>query len=103
MPQTEYNRYELLTQSDGSILPTPLVQIPLSSSDKYISWNSSMLLHLISQRYYGNSTYGWLLLIANPQVPTEFTIPDGFNFRIPFPLNQALSYYENGIIAALNR
>jgi len=104
MPQTEYNRYELLTQADGSILPMPFVLIPTSNSDKYISWNnSSMRLDIISQRYYGNATYGWLLLIANPLLRNEFDIPDGFTFRIPFPLNQAISFFESGLNSTINR
>jgi len=104
MPQLEYNRYELLTQADGSILPMPFVSIPTSSTDKYIIWNnSSMRLDIISQRYYGNATYGWLLLLANPQISNEFDIEDNFTFRIPFPLNQALSYFENGLNSIINR
>ena len=55
-------------------------------------------LDLISYDYYGSADYAWLILQANPQYGSmEFSIPDGVELRIPYPLNVSLDAYQKSI------
>ena len=52
----------------------------------------------LSYRYYNDPNYGWLILQANPHLPSmEFNIPDGVILRIPYPLTTALKGYEKSV------
>ena len=55
-------------------------------------------LDRISGEIYEDDTYGWLILLANPEYPMEFDIPKGTVIRIPFPLREAISEIESKII-----
>lgn len=95
MPYNDYKRYELLTNANGTIEPMPFVNLPINSSDKYEYWNTEYSrLDKISQKYYGNPFYDFLILYANNVYVNEFDIPDGQLIRIPFPLSKAKSDYE---------
>jgi hypothetical protein len=55
-------------------------------------------MDLLSYQYYGDPGYGWLILQANPHLPSmEFMIDNGEQIRIPFPLDLAITQYENDI------
>lgn len=96
MGQIDYNRYELLKNDDGTTNQMPFVSLPERSSDKYEYWNiSKNRLDKLSQKYYGNPFYDFLILYANPQFLSEFDIPDNTLIRIPFPLAQVRSDYES--------
>ena len=98
MPYKDYNRYAILTNSDGTIDPMPFVSLPINSSDKYETWNTEYSrLDKLSQKYYGNPFYDFLILYANGYM-SEFDIQDGQLIRIPFPLSKVRGDYE----AALN-
>jgi hypothetical protein len=95
MPYIDYDRYAILKNPDGTVKSMPFVVLPTNSSDKYEYWNSSYSrLDKISQKYYGNPFYDFLILYGNNSYVTEFDIPDGSLIRIPFPLNKAISDYE---------
>ena len=95
MPYRDYNRYSILKKSDGTTELMPFINIPVSTSDKYEYWNGeTSRLDILSQKYYGNPFYDFLILYANPEYISEFDIPDGTVIRIPFPLAQARSDYE---------
>jgi len=58
-------------------------------------WSSNTSrLDKISQKYYGNPFYDFLILYGNNIYNSEFDIPDGALIRIPFPLSKALAGYE---------
>ena len=98
MAQNDYNRYEILTNSNGTTDPMPFVNIPTNQSDKYENWNTEYSrLDKLSQKYYGNPFYDFLILYANPEFMSEFDIPDGQLIRIPFPLQKVKSDYENAL------
>jgi len=98
MSQKDYNRYEILTNSNGTTDPMPFVTIPMNQSDKYENWNTEYSrLDKLSQKYYGNPFYDFLILYANPEFMSEFDIPDGQLIRIPFPLQKVKSDYENAL------
>lgn len=95
MPYPDYNRYLILKNTDGTTEQMPFVNLPTNPSDKYESWNTEFSrLDKLSQKYYGNPFYDFLILYANPDYVSEFDIPDGALIRIPFPLSKVKSDYE---------
>lgn len=100
MPHNDYDRYSPLKNTDGTIDMMPFINIPQNASDKYEYWNTNYSrLDKISQKYYNNPFYDFLILYANNIYLTEFDIPDGALIRIPFPLVKAKADYD----AALQR
>lgn len=95
MPYIDYNRYSILKNGDGTTDSMPFVKLPVNPSDKYEYWNSEFSrLDKLSQKYYGNPFYDFLILYANPQYVSEFDIPAEALIRIPFPLNKVKGDYE---------
>ena len=94
-----YNRYKSFVTNEGVVKEVPFIPIPKRESDKYTYWEKShSRMDILSYKYYGNSWYGWLILQANPHLPSmEFMIEDGEKIRIPFPLDVVISQYENDI------
>ena len=99
-----YNRYGKFTK-DGQVYPRiPFVRIPESGSDLYIKFDKSkMRMDMLSYKHYGDPNYGWLILQANPEYKGfEFSIPDGVEIRIPYPIDSAISRYESSANAWIN-
>ena len=95
MPNIDYNRYAILKNDNGTTDSMPFVTLPVNPSDKYEYWNTEFSrLDKLSQKYYGNPFYDFLILFANPEYVSEFDIPDGTLIRIPFPLNKVKGDYE---------
>lgn len=94
-----YNRYSKFTTDSQVAARIPFIEIPTVRSDLFITFDKSrMRMDLLSYKYYGDPQYGWLILQANPTYGGfEFSIPDGVTYRIPYPLESALSRYENGV------
>ena len=87
-----YDRYRKF-RIDGEIKIVPFCKIPKKNTDFY-----ETRLDLLSYDYYGNGDYAWLIMQANPEYGSmEFEIPDGVMLRIPYPLDDAISSYEQGI------
>lgn len=103
MPR-DYDRYELVRTDDGTLDQLPFVPIAESPTDKFEEWiEGRSRLDKIAQRYYGNPFFDWLILYANPSYISEFDIPDGTVIRIPFPLDDARTAYENKLTQLRNR
>ena len=95
MPQRDYNRYEILTNGNGTTDLMPFINLPINQSDKYETWNTEFSrLDKLSQKYYGNPFYDFLILYANGNYVNEFDILSETLIRIPFPLSKAKSDYE---------
>jgi len=94
----EFDRYSKL-RNDNSVEIVPFVEIPKLDSDYFIEYKKGVTrLDIVSNDYYGNPNYGWVILQANPEVGSlEFNIKDKTVLRIPFPLDAALSAYKEGI------
>lgn len=94
----EFNRYSKLYRN-GVITKMPHVSINEMATDYYEQYRRGFSrLDNISFNYYGSPDYGWLILLANPDVGgLEFAIPDGTMLRIPFPLELALEDFNNKI------
>ena len=93
-----YDRYKEFRR-DGKILKMPKIEIEKSSSDLYIIYDrDKMRFDNLSYKYFGDSNYAWLILMANPQVGSmEFEIPDKTVLRIPYPLDDAILRYESKV------
>jgi hypothetical protein len=93
-----FNRYGKLYKN-GKVLKMPNIEINLRDTDYYVNYErGKSRLDLISYEYYGDSSFDWLILLANPNVAgLEFNIPDNTMLRIPFPLKLVLEEYNNKI------
>lgn len=98
MSRDNYNRYDEFT-INGQFLIVPGIEIPIKKTDKYIIYRKNKhRLDKISLDEYGTPLFGWLMLLANPQVGSiEFEIPDNFILRIPFPLIGSLQDYKRAV------
>jgi len=100
MPHQDYDRYEILKNTNGTTDAMPFVNLPVNPSDKFEYWNTEFSrLDKLSQKYYGNPFYDFLILYANKIYLNEFDIPDGALIRIPFPLTKAKVDYEAALTA----
>jgi len=98
MSRNYFDRYQYFEQ-DGNFRIVPGIEIPIKSTDKYIRYiKGRTRLDKVSQDNYGSPTFGWLIMMANPEVGgIEFEIPDNFIIRIPFPLISTLQDYKRGV------
>jgi hypothetical protein len=98
MPQTDYDRYAILNNSNGTTDLMPFVVLPINQSDKYETWNTAFSRYdKLANKYYGNPFYDFIILYGNPQFASEYDVPDGQLIRVPFPLSKAKSDYENAL------
>ena len=93
-----YNRYYKMTQ-DGKPKPMPFIKLPQKPTDKFEKYEVGVTrFDKLSQKYYGNSLHGWLIMQANASYGgIEFTIPNGEIITIPFPFKESLQDYENAV------
>ena len=93
-----YDRYEDL-RVDGKIKKFPPISLMTAESDLYITYNANrMRMDTLSYKYYGDPNFGWLIMLANKEYGTmEFEIPNGVQYRIPYPLQSALNRYKTQI------
>lgn len=73
----------------------PVRKINSASSDILHEYKSPENIDNLAYKYYGNATYGWVIMLANREYPFEFAIPYGVTLRIPFPLERV--FQEWGI------
>lgn len=98
MSRDYYDRYQFFID-DGEFQIVPGIELPIKGTDKYIQYTRGKdRLDKLSQEYYNSPTFGWLIMMANPQSGTnEFEIPNKFLLRIPFPLVNTLQDYRRGV------
>ena len=91
-----YDRYGTFL-INGVQTVVPYIELPSKTTDKrYIYKMEQSRLDKISQQFYGSPTFGWLILLANPQFGgQEWNIPDGAMLTIPFPLISSLQDYKS--------
>ena len=94
------NRYFSLLNPDGTQQDMPLVTISKRATDKFVPYDSNKTrLDRISAITYQDDTYNWLILLANPSYFMEFDIPTGTIIRVPFPLQDALTEFQQNLLA----
>jgi hypothetical protein len=89
-----FNRYAKISVN-GETKLMPFIKIREKSTDKTLVWNSELhRMDILSQRYYGLPTEGWLIMMANPEFGTdEFDIPNGTIIRIPYPYTTSIQSF----------
>ncbi len=94
------DRYKLLRKKNGSgteIMPP--IKINERNTDVFRVYNSDKTrLDRISAEIYEDDTYGWLILMANPEYFIEFDIPKETVLRVPLPLREVLSEVEGKLL-----
>ena len=96
MARQDYDRYEVVKNTDGTIDMLPFVKISESSSDLSEVWVlGRSRLDKLALKYYNNPFYDFFILYANPQYADQFDIPDGTLIRIPFPIDRVKQEYES--------
>ena len=98
------NRYFSLNKPDGTQQNMPSVKISKRNTDKFVIYDSNkMRLDRISFSVYGDDTYNWLILQANPSYFMEFDIPTGTSIRVPFPLQDVVTEFQQKLLANKDR
>lgn len=93
------DRYKYVKRNDGTMQDVPKVTISERTTDRFVLYDSAKTrLDRIAEEAYGDDTYNWLILIANPDFSIEFDIPTGTVVRVPFPLKDALTEYQSKVI-----
>jgi hypothetical protein len=93
-----YNRYQQFL-IDGKQTMVPFVKLPSRSSDqRYIYKKNRSRLDKISLEKYGSPTFGWLIMLANPQYEgLETNITEDTILIIPYPLVAAIQDYKSAL------
>lgn len=93
-----YNRYSSFN-INGRNSNVPFIKITKKNSDKEEVYKLGFTrLDLLSEKYYKNPNYGWLILLANPEFEgLEFKIKDNETIIIPYPLEITLKEYKEKI------
>ena len=91
------SRYSKL-KAGGEMRAFPKIKIANRITDIYVTYNSSYTrLDRIAADAYGDDTLYWLILLANPQYYMEFDIPSGAVIRVPNPISDVLTEYNQKI------
>jgi hypothetical protein len=91
-----YNRY-FGFEIDGEYKTLPFIQLDVKDTDYIETYiRNKTRLDVLSERYYDSPYYTWLILNANPTMSgLEFMVQDGYQIRIPYPLEQTLREYND--------
>lgn len=91
------NRYERFTENNEAIT-VPFVTIPVKNSDKYPVYTiGKSRLDKMSLSFYGDPYHGWLIMLANPMFSKETEIIDGAILRVPYPLAESKTDYNDAL------
>tara|TARA_B100001778_G_C18429480_1_gene557121 strand:+ start:287 stop:592 length:306 start_codon:yes stop_codon:yes gene_type:complete len=75
-------------------LPTKYPTLVPSNEDYYIIAREEDRFDLIAADFFGDSTYWWVVVMANDLPGDSMYAPPGTQLRIPGNLNNALSAYD---------
>ncbi len=94
-----YDRYKQF-RVNGIIQVVPGITLDHKDTDYFETYIlGQSRLDIISNDYYGDPNYDWLIMLANPEYGSlEYKIPDGATIRIPYPLSATLENYNNKIL-----
>jgi hypothetical protein len=92
------NRYRNFLENNQQ-RTVPFVAVPVKSTDKYPVYTiGKSRLDKMSLSFYGDPYHGWLIMQANPEFGRETDIMDGAILRVPFPLSQSLTDYNDALL-----
>jgi hypothetical protein len=93
-----YNRYAALAlQTEIGFFPD--IKLEAKSTDKFeIYQMGKSRMDKLSESFYGEAWWGFLILMANPELPgLEYLIPNETPIRIPFPLEATVKELKDKI------
>lgn len=98
MANEYYNRYSGFL-INGEYKTLPFIKLEVKSTDFYEVYTTNRTrFDVLSDKYYDVPYYTWLILQANPIFGgLEFTVKNGYQIRIPYPLEQTLREYNDKI------
>ena len=84
---------------NGMAKNVPFIKLKQKASDKVEEYKLGITrMDLVSYKYYQDASYGWLIMLANPEYGgLEFNIPDGTQLIIPFPLEASIAQYNSEV------
>ena len=83
---------------NGGIRSFPKIVINKRVTDIYVTYNPNVTrLDRIAADAYGDDTLYWLILLANPQYYIEFDIPSGAVIRVPNPISDVITEFNQKI------
>lgn len=92
------SRYSKL-KINGEMKSFPKIKISNRITDIYVTYNPNRTrLDRIASDAYGDDTLYWIILLANPQYYMEFDIPAGAVIRVPSPIGDVLTEFNQKII-----
>ena len=89
-----YDRYNLFRHEDNvGFIPT--ITLDKKNTDYYEIYKTGQTrMDVLSNQYYGEPSYGWLILMANQYYGSmEYEFEDGITIRIPYPLETTIREY----------
>lgn len=69
-------------------------KIKPTDNDIYIISTQSDRLDLLASKYYGNTSYWWIISVANNLNDASLSIEPGKQLRIPSDINSILNEFE---------
>jgi len=84
---------------NGMAKNVPFIKLKQKTSDKIEEYKiGSTRMDLLSYKYYEDASYGWLIMLANPEYGgLEFNIPDKSQIIVPFPLETSIIQYNTEV------
>jgi hypothetical protein len=94
------DRYKFLkSENNTGCRIMPPINVKNRETDIFRVYNSiNTRLDRISYEVYEDDSYGWLILLANPDYAMEFDIPKNTVLRIPYPLREVITEVEGKIL-----
>lgn len=93
-----YDRYKNFKINE-KVYSIPFLEIPTTETDILITFDKKIMrMDKLSDTYYGTPLLGFLILQANKITTMEFDIEHGKQLRIPYPLENAVTLYNNAIL-----
>ena len=95
-----YNRYFGFVVN-GVYKTLPFIKLDLKPTDYFENYaRNRTRFDSLSEKYYDVPYYTWLILLANPTLGgLEFMTKDGYQIRIPYPLESTLKEYNDKLKA----
>lgn len=88
---------------NGKMLTIPSIPIKSRETDKFVNYNYQVnRLDRISAEVYGDDTYWWIIMMANPSYYIEYDIPTNTIIRVPFPLDEVLFDFQKSALIKIN-
>ena len=84
MPLSRYQKYPFI-QPTRKYIPQP--------TDILHTFKHFDTIDILANKYYGDPTLGWIIMLGNPSQFMEFMVPVGTVVRIPYPLDKVLAQW----------